>query len=402
MSRDIQRQAGHCEHILRSREFRWGVVEMTIDRAALAVGTFALSSAIGVLDDGTSFAIPHDDAAPAPIDVPESACGQRVLLARPRQATGAGELQLVLEAPQADLGGLPLLPLARVAEVRGDRRVILEDELFADRAPFIPPCLSIVPTVLADFATELKGMMQHRAEALATRLRSTHLRESALARIMMLQILNGFAPIVAHAASGALVHPRVFHELLLGVAGQLATLDVQKRRPPDFPAYDHNDLQETFSPLIQALRGYVMTMSRISAVQLPLELRKFGVRVAALTPEARSMLRPGRLVLAARGPLIEALQRKLPASVRIAPVEQIAHAAGRAPPGIGLHPLPVAPPAELPYVPETAYFELDRASEAYRDLARSAAIAIHVPPEEWLEGLELELWASVPEWAPMV
>jgi type VI secretion system protein ImpJ len=102
-------------------------------------------------------------------------------------------------------------------------------------------------------------------------------------------------------------------------------------------------------------------------------------------------------VLAARGQYPpDALRRRFPGSAKLGSVERIAQLVGVAVPGIGLHPMAVAPP-QLPFVAQTTYFELDKSSERFRELRNSAGIAIHVPGEDWPKDVELELWAIRPE-----
>ncbi len=425
----FQQQVRYFERFIHQRveavrRFGWGVASLSIDRAALAIGKFALAGAAGVLDDGTPFAIPHDTDAPPPIDVAESARGQRIFLTLPMRRAGmpdtvlrdrddvgaryvardyeapdtiAGSdqvaavqvgrprLRFAVESPQVDLGGFALLPIARVVEVRGNDRTVILDE------QFIPPCLAIdAAPPLASFATELQGLLQHRAEALASRLAAPGMRGSGeIANLLMLQVTNRFAPVLAHYAGGTGVHPRDFHELLVGIAGELATFTTTRRRPPDFPVYRHDDLQATFAPVIAALRQYLSAVLDQGAIQLPLQERRYGVRVAVI-PD-RTLLRNATFVLATRAELPpDTLRRNFPGSTKIGPVEQIAQLVNVALPGIGLHPLPVAPP-QLPYVAQTTYFELDRSSQYFRDLANAGGIAIHVAGE-WPK-LEMELWA---------
>jgi len=59
----FQQQDRWLEMMVRARTAAlrphpWGVVEMMIDRDLLTTGRFALSSAVGVFEDGTPFAIP--------------------------------------------------------------------------------------------------------------------------------------------------------------------------------------------------------------------------------------------------------------------------------------------------------------------------------------------------------
>jgi type VI secretion system protein ImpJ len=440
----FQQQARYIERIIHQRvegvrAFGWGVIECTLDRAALAIGKFAISSAVGVLDDGTPFAIPHDTDAPPPIDVPETTRNQRVLLTLPLRRAGMPDtvlrerddvvaaryaardydapdaivgsdlvgtvqigrprLRFVVETPQSDLGGFALLPLCKIVEVRGgDRQVIIDDQFTGDRSPFIPPCLSISTTALASFATELQGMLAHRGEALAQRATQPGMRgQGELVNLLTLQLVNRYTPVMAHYAQRPMVHPRDFHELLLEIAGELATYYAPNRRPPDFPPYQHDDLQATFTPVIIAIRRFLLSMIRVNALQIPLEVRKFGMRLGALTPEAKGLLRTATFVLAARGPYPpDALRRRFPTSAKLGSAERIASLVGVAVPGISLHPMPVAP-AQLPFVAQTTYFELDKSSERFRELANSSGIAIHVPAEDWPKEVELELWAIRPE-----
>ena len=355
----FQQQVRYFERFIHQRveavrRFGWGVASLSIDRAALAIGKFALAGAAGVLDDGTPFAIPHDTDAPPPIDVAESARGQRIFLTLPMRRAGmpdtvlrdrddvgaryvardyeapdtiAGSdqvaavqvgrprLRFAVESPQVDLGGFALLPIARVVEVRGNDRTVILDE------QFIPPCLAIdAAPPLASFATELQGLLQHRAEALASRLAAPGMRGSGeIANLLMLQVTNRFAPVLAHYAGGTGVHPRDFHELLVGIAGELATFTTTRRRPPDFPVYRHDDLQATFAPVIAALRQYLSAVLDQGAIQLPLQERRYGVRVAVI-PD-RTLLRNATFVLATRAELPpDTLRRNFPGSTKIGPV----------------------------------------------------------------------------------
>jgi type VI secretion system protein ImpJ len=425
----FQQQDRYVERLVRQRVGAvrangWGLTELAVDRAALAIGKFGLAAAAGVLDDGTPFDIPGDTPTPAAIDLTENTRNARVMLVLPMRRAGqpdtllrereevaaryaaqeyeapdgvAGSdlvapiqvgsprIRLAVEGGPIDLGGYACLPVARVLEVRGgDRQVLLDDS-------FIPPAMSIgAAPLLAAFVVELQGLLTHRAEALAARMSAPGVRGAGeMANLLMLQAVNRFAPQIAHLAQPPRSHPEDFFELLVGIAGELATFTLANRRTPAFPIYRHDDLSGTYAPVIAALRQALSQVLQQGAEQLPLQERRFGVRVSPITN--RELLRSASFVLAARADLAtEQVRRQLPASLKIGPVEQIAQLVNVALPGIGLAPLPVAPP-QLPYIANTAYFEFDRSSQHFRDLANSGGIAIHVSGE-W-PGLALELWA---------
>ena len=107
------------------------------------------------------------------------------------------------------------------------------------------------------FVAELLGLLHQRGDALAERVVGGSIARAAsldLAQFMRLQSVNRFEPLFAHLAATQNLHPESFYQLALQLAGEMATFtDKIKRRPPAFPAYDHDDLQNTFAPLMLSL-----------------------------------------------------------------------------------------------------------------------------------------------------
>ncbi len=424
----FQQQTRYVERMLHQRTqplrpFGWGFSSLQIDRAALAIGKFGIVSASGTLEDGTTFSIPEDVEPPPAIDIPETTRNQRVCLLLPlaragmpdtvdgdRDSVAARYAMSRYEAQDAmvgsdvvadvdvgkprlrfavegfgDLGGFTSLPVARVVEVRGDSRQVMIDD------QYIPPLLSIgASQLLASFAIELQGLLHNRAETLAARLAQPGARGAAeMANILLLQIANRYAPQAAHVAQTPTLHPQDWFAHLVGAAGELSTFTTQKRRPPEFPAYRHDDLQKVYEPVISALRQFLSAVLETGAVQIPLQERRFNVHVGII--QDKTLLRTAAFVLTARAEVTpDNMRRAFPASIKMGPVEQIAQLVNVALPGIKIAPLPVAPP-QLPFSANTVYFELDRSSEYFRALANSGGIAIHVG-DQWPK-LQMELWA---------
>src|ERR1700732_2977759 len=93
----FQQQDRWLETLVRARtaELRshpWGIIEMAIDRDLLSTGRFALSSATGVFEDGTPFALPRETDHPPRPDLPESTRNTVVYLAAPVRQAGAIEV----------------------------------------------------------------------------------------------------------------------------------------------------------------------------------------------------------------------------------------------------------------------------------------------------------------------
>ena len=423
----LQQQDRYIERLVRTSTaglvpFGYGLTQLDLDADLMTLGKFAVRSLAGILPDGTPFNVPGDADHPRALDVPEAARNAIVHLLLPtRQAGGVetapadltetvarfvvaeheatdinagyqgsatvpvGRLRLryALEGEARD--GHTAIALARIAEVRPDKSIVLDDG-------FIPPLLlTNVSPALAGFATQLQGLLHHRAEALAGRVSESATRGAAeIADYLMLQLTNRYEPLLTHlAAAVGQLHPEAFYRVCISLAGELATFTETRKRPPTFPPYRHDDLQATFRPVMAALRQSLSAVLEQNAVPIPLQERKFGIRVGPIAD--RTLVTTATWVLAVKAQVpAETLRRGFPNQVKIGPVEQIRELINVALPGIPVRALPVAP-RQLPYYAGTTYFELDRSNAYWAALARSGGIAIHVTGE--LPGLELECWA---------
>ena len=211
---------------------------------------------------------------------------------------------------------------------------------------------------------------------------------STMADFLLLQLVNRFEPLFAHLSNIRPLHPETVYAHALQLAGELSTFGAE-RRPPAFPAYDHQALDTCFGPLLRYVRTALSIVTERSATRLPLEARKYGVHISVIADPR--LLREARFVLAARARVDSAdLVQAFPAQTKIGPVELIRNLVNLQLPGIGLRALPVAP-REIPYHGDTAYFELDKRSELWAKLSESASFAFHVAGE--FPGLAMEFWA---------
>ena len=423
----LQQQERYLERLIRSSTsglspFTYGLTQLDLDTALLTLGKFAVRSASGLLPDGTPFTIPGDVDHPQPIDLPETLRNATIYLMLPARQPGAletapaermetaarftvaeheatdtnsgyqsvatvpiGKLRLRYSLETDNRSGFVALGLARVIEVRADRSVVLEEN-------YIPPVLVCSASgLLSSFVSELEGLMHQRAETLAGRVSETATRGAAeIGDYLLLQVCNRYEPVLAHlAATIGQVHPESLYRLLVSLAGDLATFTATGKRPPAFPPYRHDDLYATFRPVIAALREYLSTVTYQTAVPIPLQERRFGIKVGPIVD--RSLVTDATWVLAVKAQIpAETLRRNLPNQTKIGPVEQIRELINVALPGIPIRALPVAP-RQLPYYAGTSYFELDRSSPYWAALARSGGVAIQVAGD--LPGLEIECWA---------
>jgi len=401
------------------RAYGWGFTRFEIDEQHLALGKLALKHYSGVLPDGTPVGLPFDEM-PLPLEIPAEARDLTVVLALPTQRHGVAEvddrpsaenfarhraveyeawdsngldssalmtvgkqrLRLAFESDVAD--AYTSLGVARVVERRADKRVVIDPE-------YCPPCLDVnAAPLLVSFLEELLGLVHQRSEAMALRLSQPGGSGAAeISDFLLLQVLNRSEPLIRHLASMTGLHPEALYQVLAPLAGELATFTRPNKRASSYPVYRHAALADSFAPLMVDLRRSLATVIDARAVQIPLEERQFGIRVAVV-PDPQ-LLRSATFVLAVHAQMpAEAVRSGFPPQVKIGSVEKIRDLVNLQLPGIGLRPLPVAP-RQLPFHAGFTYFELDRASDYWSQLTNSAGFALHVAGA--FPGLEMQFWA---------
>ena len=423
----LQQQERYLERVIRGSTsslapFSYGLTQLEIDTDLLTLGKFASRSAAGILPDGTPFTIPGDVDHPRPLDLPDTLKNATVYLMLPTRQAGAvetapadlletaarfataeheaidtnagyqsvatvpiGKLRLRYAHEHESRSGHIALGLAHVVEVRPDKSVVLDEA-------YIPPVLSCgVSGLLAGFASQLQGLLHHRAEALAGRVSESATRGAGeIGDYLLLQVCNRYEPLVAHlSAAAGQIHPESFYRVLLSLVGELATFTRASKRPETFPPYRHDDLRATYNPVIASIRQALSAVLEQTAIPIPLQERRHGIRVGPIADRTLVTDATWVLVVKAQVPA-ETLRQGFPKLVKIGPVEQIVELVNSALVGIPAVPLPVVP-RQLPYYAGRSYFELDRASPYWEMLKRSAAIAIHITGD--LPGLEVECWA---------
>lgn len=403
--------------------YPWGIAEIGIDRGALAIGQFALSNLRGTLPDGTPFEAPFDTDLPPPLDLDEGIKNTIIYLGLPARRPGRADIAVNggasspgvrfvashYEAPDAnvetdfmapidvgrlslrylksgdDVAGYELIGLARIIEVRSDKAVLLDPD-------YIAPSLNCAAEArLNELITELLGIVRHRAAAIAERIGDPTIRGTAeVGDYFLLHILNRADPLLAHISANATrIHPMTFYEHCIQLAGELATFTMDSKRASEFPPYRHDDLKATFGAVFDDLRTSLSAVLEQAAVSIELAERRHGVRVGTIND--RTLLKDAGFVLAVRAEMpAEEVRRRLPAQIKVGPVERIAELVNVALPGIPVRPLPVLP-RQLPYRSGTIYFELDTKNPLWKQLDTSGAIALHLAGD--FPSLEMELWA---------
>jgi type VI secretion system protein ImpJ len=399
----------------------WGFAHLELDAAALGIGKIQLASARGIFPDGTPFDFPSQDASPAALEVGADIKDELVVLAVPMRRPGSDEsgyntdelenltrfsiddtevhdsnaatqgsaliqvgrlrMRLALKRDTAD--AYATVGVARISERRADNVVLLDKR-------YIPPVLDVyADPLLASYIRDIHGLLYQRGEALATQL--AHPGRGGVAEIvdyLTLQTINRYEPLLSHLSGPLLVHPERLFSVFLGLAGDLATFSHESRRPAPFPAYEHDDLEFCFRPLMEDLRHAFSMEIEQHAIPIELQERRFGVRVAII-PDL-DLFKSASFVFAVNAQMpADALRARFPTQVTVGPAEKIRDLVNLHLPGIPMRPLPVAPRL-IPYHAGFNYFELERGGELWKQLERSGGLAMHIAGE--FPGLEIEFW----------
>jgi type VI secretion system protein ImpJ len=419
----LQQSDRYLEHLIKSRvgsitPYPWGFYELEIDRDLAQQNKFGLRRAAGVFPDGIPFDLPADSPLPLPVTVPESAAGQPVWLLMPMASANSREVdgteaesasryvigtetiidstsplrieegievahpRLSFEIRKTPKPGYVGLLVARILEV-ADKTIILDEK-------FAPPVLRLhahpVPTGWLD---RVIGWIDTKLEELA-RYASDPSAGGGLQSVdyFMLQTLNRAAPALKHLRRSKYVHPERLFVEFLKLAGELATFATRERRAREYGPYDHDNLEESFAPLVSDIQKYLnVDISR--AIRLDITERAPNAFVAAVRD--RNLFRNATFVLevSARRSLTD-IQTQFPALFKVGPntkMNDIVHAHL---PGIQLVHMPTPPP-QIRAVSSHVYFYLDRTSPLWPEFSTASGIGMHFSGD-WPE-LALDLWA---------
>lgn len=402
--------------------YPWGITELKIDQSVLAMGQFSLTRLSGILPDGTTFVAPIDADLPAPLILDGVVPGTIVYLVLPLRRSNraefnsagnesahlrltrssyealdtnwgvglnapidVGRLDLRLLKTGSELAGFAHIGLARITEVRADNTIVLDPD-------YIAPSLNCAAEPrLLELMSELLSMVRHRAETIADHMGNIdYHRASEIRELLLLNALNRADAMLTHINANAhRIHPLTLFEFCIQLAGELATFSSERKRVNEFATYRHDDLQATFSSVISSLRLFLSVVIGPTATLISFSEREHGMYVGTIND--RTLLKDANFVLSVQSEFPEEeMRQKIPAQIKVGPVERISELVNVALPGIPVRPLSVLP-RQLPYRQKTTYFEFDKRNSLWSQLTNTGGIALHLAGE--FPNISMELWA---------
>ncbi|OCG39358.1 type VI secretion system-associated protein [Gilliamella sp. Fer2-1] len=426
---NFQQQQRYYDYLLSHHlnfinNYFYGFSTLELNREFLRLGRIGLSSALGLMPDGTLFDIPFQDQLPDPIEIKklDTAESHNIYLVLPNRSESVTAIDLtkdnkmketryvhdeinvrdifskngeIREVPIAklsprlmqgsdDLSAYTVLPVCRIKEKKADGTLVLDEN-------FIPTCNSIsVSYLLYDFLSEVAGLITERAKQLSQRISAPQQQGIAdVAEFLMLQLFNRTKPIFIHLTKRTSVHPEDLYRQLVLICGELMTFTDESRVSPLFEHYNHDDLTTTFYNLMLITRRALSTVLTPRAVSIQLSKRSHGVFDGVIHDKA--LLRTADFILAvkARVPQ-ETLLRSFVQQTKVSTPNRIREIVSIQVSGIPLKALSAAP-SQLPHHSGYTYFQLDTNAPAWEEIIINGAIAFHVSGD--FPELDMQFWA---------
>ena len=404
------------------RPYSWGVTRLEIDTQKLSQGKFAVKRCSGIFPDGTPFDMPENYPLPPPFEVQpqhknetielalllETSTGidvtggdadqglsrykrQELTVRDQHTESQAGEavietgyISTHIRLASQDNGAFSTIPIARLIERHSDDTVLLDEQ-------FIPTCLHCAGSQrLTDTIRDIQGLLHHRGEELASSLGSPGAGGvGEFVGFLLLQSVNQYEPLFDHLVETKTLHPEALYRILVQMAGELATITSERRRPDKFPAYQHQDLNHSFTDLVRSIRISLDWALEKPAIAIELSKHPRGVYTANVYE--KHLIKTAQFVLAVKAQMpVDKLQSQISRQTTIASKDQLSQLVKSHLPGIPVRPLPVAP-RQIPYHAEFTYFELDKHSELWKGVEVNGSFAMFFSAE--IPGMELEFWA---------
>ncbi|WLI04296.1 type VI secretion system baseplate subunit TssK [Pseudomonas sp. FP597] len=399
----------------------WGFLGLDVDVQYLNMGKVVVNQASGVFPDGSLFEL-DSTMPPLVLQVPADVDGQAVYLALPLAIGSQVEVRTPAQndvlsryvscESQVIDSNAGVDASCRINCARPDLRLLLGEQpgdalhvtlqvaqvLNSTREGGVKLDADFVPTFiylqrsgyLSSCVKEVISLLASRGDAIAARIEGGGGAAGAqVGEFLMLQMINRSELVLRHYLDQGQVRPEVLYRALLSILGELSTFAIENKRAQVDVRYRHGDQGMSFRGLMERLRTVLSSVLEQHALELSLQPRQYGVLVCPVSD--LKLLGAATFILAASAQCdSEALRQRLPAHLKIGPVERIRELVNLHLAGIKVRPLPVAP-RQIPFHAGKTYFMLELSARDITQLEQSGGFAFHASGE-FVE-LELNFWA---------
>ncbi|MBD3317596.1 MAG: type VI secretion system baseplate subunit TssK [Chitinivibrionales bacterium] len=410
--------------------YGYGFYEYVVDLEELKSGGFVLKKAVGLMPDGTPFAMPAQEGIPgaraledhighdqASLDVylglpiiqkgkasvpdgtaqmdtrfdPQAMMVTDEVFGRAQEEIEVGGHNFVIRFEGEKLDGLSLLRIARV-KWTGDGKLELDED-------YIPPLLRISasPKYMEVMSTLRRSLYLKGAELREGRKEGSvgfaEFSSDELTTYGLLNAICTYVPLIDEALDlGSFTHPYRVHTALTMLTGSLQTF-VPGREIPKLPRYDHGNIFAALDAFRERLSKIISTDYSTRCVNLALQ--RSGRAMFECNVTDGSLLADAELYLgisadASDEELISTAKRVIKLSSR----ENMQRLTVTAMPGLPLAPVHTPPP-DLAHKANYVYLKLNKDGTHWQDIVKSNNISFYFPTT--YSGLQVELLAVKPK-----
>lgn len=396
----FQQADNYHEDLLNTRiaallPYEWGILELQVNRDAVANGSVQLISCRGVMPDGLVINIPQTSPEPASrpvedhfsptadhLDIYLAVTASRVGVSN-FQPNGAPAAQSVrfLQEPGTVIDETTGDNEQQLAFARGNFRLIFGGELREGYSAikiaelrrtttgqltlsdeYVPPALHLAASAwLTNLLRQLIEFLVAKSRTLGERRHQSSSGQAVFSTddgviLWVLPTVNAAIPLLTHFFRQRIVHPERLYTEMVRLAGALMSL-VFERHAKDLPRYEHQDLYNTFRQLDFEIRDLLERVDPKRYVPIPLVQERPALYVGRVNDEA--LLREAEFFLAVGATIPEnKLIERVPFAIKIADRDGIDVVINNALRGVSI--THVTPPGQIPTRQGLHYFRLDR------------------------------------------
>ena len=431
----FQQWDNYYEDLLDSRirsikPYEYGILDLQINREAVANGNFQIINCRAVLPDGLLVNMPDTESVPdmRPVGDHFHPEAERLGVHLPIPAKKKGEANFQSNGAKAnanlrflqegalvkdETSGTNEQPLALA---KSNLRIIFDDEVRdgftsmkiaeLERTPtgqlhinedYIPPTLRVSSSAwMANMVRQMVEILNTKSGSLGEQRRQRNagladFTTSEVAVFWLLHTINSAIPSMAHYFRSPLLHPEPLYLTMADLVGKLMTFATE-HYPRDIVKYDHDDLHFTFHNLSALLKELLEIVIPSRCVPIILEKTRDTLYVGRIDDER--LLKEAGFYLAVKAQMPESkLIEGVPRVIKIASRDVIDKIIGSALPGVIVsHSNP--PPAPIPARIDFKYFMLDTIGPYWDGIKGSKVVAVFVPEE--IPDEKIEMYAVKP------
>lgn len=428
----FQQQDRYHERLLADRlkatvHYDWGITELQIDLAALAMQQLKLRRFAAIWPDGASVdcggsteepcpearsfenafssstevltvsvGLAHDvDAAPLLSRPGNPETGRRyVQTLRSVRDVNDGASDFQLEAARANLKiffgdercqGHSTIRIAEIVRDAAGKPIIRDN--------YVPPVAHFgqAPFLVGGLHRVLTAAIARQRQVAAERRRrqsgQLEFHATDAQRFWLLHTINGAIPGLAHLFDTPQALPEEIYLALSTFAGQLATF-ADAADPAALPKFNFQSQGDVFETLFARVLSLLSTELRAAYHDVDLERRSDGMYIGKLNGAATR-----ELFVAIKADMAEALLReRAPKVLKIADWGQIYDVVKQSRHGARAE-VEWHPSAALPIQPGTCFFRIKKEGQFWKAIEKTSTVALYLPSEGEWSGASVALYA---------